>query len=185
MCWQPGMIFETLSKECFSSLIKGSFIRILFLIPRSKRGHALNTLRSSAGLKWKCWSQHMCCYFFWLHNLKRKIYIKKIIIASAKGFSFAWSSVTRNSRKAIKESARPLLGFCRWSLPSTWFPDICWSSRTCTAMTLLEVLGECWNPALSRWASQISWYSKELLTSADRRTSWCCSTGQEKHRNTN
>lgn len=83
MCWQPRMIFESLSKECFSSLIKGSFIRILFLIPRSKRGHALNILRSSAGLKWKCWSQHMCCYFFWLNNLKRKI--KKSLLNLLKG----------------------------------------------------------------------------------------------------
>lgn len=178
MCWQPRMIFESLSKECFSSLIKGSFIRILFLIPRSKRGHALNILRSSAGLKWKCWSQHMCCYFFWLNNLKRKI--KKIVIKSAKGLSFAWSSVTWNSRMAVKWSARPLLGFSTWPLPSTWLPDICWSSSTCKAMTLLEVLGECWNPALFRWTSQISQYFKSLLTSADRRTSQHCSTGQEQ-----
>lgn len=178
MCWQPRMIFETLSKECFSSLIKGSFIWILFLIPRSKRGHALNILRSSAGLKWKCWSQHMCCYFFWLNNLKRKRK-KKIIIKSAKGFSFAWSSVTRNSLKAIKWSAQPLLGFSTWALHSTWLPDICQSSTTCKAMTLLVVLGECWNPALCRRISQILQYFKLLLTSADRRTSQHCRAGQE------
>lgn len=82
MCWQPRMIFETLSKECFSSLIKGSFIQILFLIPRSKRGDALSILRSSAGLKWKCWSQHMCCYFFKLNDLKRK---KKSLLNVLKG----------------------------------------------------------------------------------------------------
>lgn len=119
MRWQPSMIFETVSKECFSSQIKGSFIQMLFLIPKSQRGHALNILTSSeAGLDWNGnIGASTCVATSFGSIIKKKKKKVQILIKSSAEFSFAWSSVTWNSGKAIKLRVLSLF----WESPyGTW-----------------------------------------------------------------